>query len=72
MRSVMGLGTAQRNLSAAMLVAVQNFNDQPNVLVMIMLISILGLTLLRVVGGEMGKRMQTSAPDLSSAAGQTI
>jgi len=57
MRSVMGLGTAQRNLAAAMLVAAQNFSDQPNVLVMVMLIAILGLILLMVVGGEMGKRM---------------
>jgi predicted Na+-dependent transporter len=56
MRSVMGLGTAQRNLAAAMLVAAQNFSDNPNVLVMVMLIGILGLVLLMVVGGEMGKR----------------
>lgn len=58
MRSVIGLGTAQRNLAAAMLVAAQNFADDPNVLVMVMLIGILGLILLMVVGGEMGKRSQ--------------
>jgi len=57
MRSVMGLGTAQRNLAAAMLVAAQNFADDPNVLVMVMLIGIIGLVLLMVVGGEMGKRV---------------
>lgn len=57
MRSVMGLGTAQRNLAAAMLVAAQNFSDDPNVLVMVMLIGILGLVLLMVIGGEMGKRV---------------
>ena len=56
MRSVMGLGAAQRNLAAALLVAAQNFSDDPNVLVMVMLIGILGLVLLMVVGGEMGKR----------------
>lgn len=61
-RSVMGLGTAQRNLAAAMLVAAQNFSDKPNVLVMVMLIAILGLILLMVVGGEMGKRMPASDP----------
>ncbi|MCA9952245.1 MAG: bile acid:sodium symporter [Anaerolineales bacterium] len=59
-RSVMGLGTAQRNLSAAMLVTVQNFSDQPNVLVMVMLVAILGLILLMVVGGEMGKRVEVT------------
>ena len=58
MRPVMGLGTAQRNLSAAMLVAAQNFSDDPNVLVMVMLVAILGLILLGVVAGEMGKRSQ--------------
>jgi len=63
MRSVMGLGTAQRNLAAAMLVAAQNLSDQPNVLVMVMLIAILGLILLMVVGGELGKRMPDSATE---------
>jgi len=62
MRSVMGLGTAQRNLAAAMLVAAQNFSDDGNVLVMVMLIGILGLILLMVIGGEMGKRVQTASP----------
>ena len=61
MRSVIGLGTAQRNLSAAMLVAAQNFSDDPNVLVMVMLVAILGLILLMVVGGEMGKRAQAQS-----------
>jgi BASS family bile acid:Na+ symporter len=56
MRPVMGLGTAQRNLSAAMLVAAQNFVKDPNVLIMVMLVAILGLILLGVVAGEMGKR----------------
>ena len=77
MRSVMGLGTAQRNLAAAMLVAAQNFSDNPNVLVMVMLVAILGLTLLMVVGGEMGKRSQTqsdeaapSVDDVNKPAGQ--
>jgi len=76
MRSVMGLGTAQRNLAAAMLVAAQNFSDDANVLVMVMLVAILGLILLMVVGGEMGKRVQgngdgtgTKAPDDQPASG---
>ena len=57
-RPVLGLGTAQRNLAAAMLVAGQNFSDDPNVLVMVMLVLILGIILLIIVGGEMGKRVQ--------------
>jgi BASS family bile acid:Na+ symporter len=35
-RAVLGLGTAQRNLSAALVVAAQNFADDPNVLTMIL------------------------------------
>jgi BASS family bile acid:Na+ symporter len=61
MRSVMGLGTAQRNLSAAMLVAGTNFSDDPNVLIMVMMFAVIGLTLLMFVGGEMGKRAQVEA-----------
>ena len=61
MRSVFGLGTAQRNLAAAMLVAGQNFASDQNVLVMVTLISIFGVSLLLVAGGEMGKRVQAKA-----------
>ena len=69
-RSVMGLGTAQRNLAAAMLVAAQNFSSDPNVLVMVMLVAILGLILLMVVAGEMGKRSQAQAPEAQSTTVQ--
>lgn len=69
MRSVMGLGTAQRNLAAAMLVAAQNFADQPNVLVMVMLVAVIGLILLMVVGGEMGKRMPASTSATHASVG---
>ena len=68
MRSVMGLGTAQRNLAAAMLVATQNFSKDPNVLVMVMLIGILGLIMLGVVSGELGKRVQAAAPPAQADA----
>lgn len=55
-RSVLGLGTAQRNLSAAMVVAAQNFSSDPNVLTMILVAGLVGLVLLMVVGGELGRR----------------
>ncbi len=57
-RSVLGLGTAQRNLSAAFLVAAQNFADDPNVLVMNIVAGMVGLVLLMVIAGELGKRSQ--------------
>ena len=55
-KSVLGLGTAQRNLSAAVLVAGQNFSDDPNVLVMVLVAGIVGLVILGGIGGELGKR----------------
>ena len=59
-RSVMGLGTAQRNLSAAMVVAAQNFSDKPNVLLTVVVAGIIGLVLLMPIAGEFGKRMSSS------------
>jgi len=66
-RSVMGLSAAQRNLSAAILVAAQNFSDGQQVLGMVMVIGVLGLVLLGVVSGEMGKR-STAASDTAAPA----
>lgn len=57
-RSVMGLGTAQRNLGAAMAIAGTNFASQPNVLVMIIVVAVIGLTILMLIGGELGKRVE--------------
>ena len=65
-RSVMGLGTGQRNLSAALVVAAQNFGNDPDVLVMIMVVAIIGLILLMVIGGELGRRDQAEAALLDS------
>ena len=59
-RSVMGLGTAQRNLEAAMAIAGINFASQPNVLVMIIVVAVIGLTLLMVTAGELGKRAEVT------------
>lgn len=60
-RSVMGLGTAQRNISAAVVVAGQNFSDDPNVLVFIIVAGLIGLVILMPIGGELGKRAQVAA-----------
>jgi predicted Na+-dependent transporter len=60
-KSVLGLGTAQRNLSAALVVAGQNFADNPNVLVMIIVAAILGLIILGAISGELGKLSQAPA-----------
>lgn len=44
-----GLGTAQRNTAAAMIIAVQNFSDHPEVLVMITLANTLGIIMLMFI-----------------------
>lgn len=59
-RSVMGLGTAQRNVSAALVVGAQNFSD-PNVLVMLIVGALLMLVVLLPLGGELGRRTALAA-----------
>jgi uncharacterized membrane protein len=54
-RSVLGLGTAQRNLAAALVVATANFDD-PDVMVMVLVLGLLGLVVLMVTAGELGRR----------------
>jgi BASS family bile acid:Na+ symporter len=62
-RSVMGLGTGQRNVSAAVVVAGQNFSDDPDVLVFIIVAALIGLVLLMPIGGELGKRSQAAGEE---------
>jgi predicted Na+-dependent transporter len=49
------LGTAQRNIAAALVVAGSNFSD-PNVLLMCMIGALLMLIVLMLIAGELGKR----------------
>ena len=55
-RSVLGLGTAQRNLSAAIVVAAQNFADDAEVITMVMVVGVIGLVVLFAAAGELGRR----------------
>ncbi|UCD42381.1 MAG: bile acid:sodium symporter [Chloroflexota bacterium] len=55
-RSVMGLGTAQRNISAALVVAAQNFTT--DVITYLLVLAIIGLVVLMPAAGEIGKRMK--------------
>jgi BASS family bile acid:Na+ symporter len=59
-RSVMGLGTAQRNLSAAIVVAAQNFTEG-NTMTFILVASILMLLILLPTAKRLGGRSQASA-----------
>jgi len=53
----MGLGTAQRNVSAALVVGAQNFKD-PDVITILIVGALLMLEVLMLTGGELGKRSQ--------------
>jgi predicted Na+-dependent transporter len=59
-RSVMGLGTGQRNISAALLVASTNFTD-PEVILIVLVGSVVGLAILFVAAGFFGKRTAVAA-----------
>jgi len=59
-KRVLGVGTAQRNLSAALAIAALNFTD-PDVMIMILVVAMVGLTLLIFIGEEMGKRAETAS-----------
>jgi BASS family bile acid:Na+ symporter len=65
-RVVVGLGTAQRNVSAAMLITVQNFAE-PKVLIMVLTGALLMLVINSLVASEFGKRYQAVAPAAESA-----
>jgi bile acid:Na+ symporter, BASS family len=53
----MALGTAQRNIAAALVVAKQNFSD-PRVVVMVVVIAIVGLVLLFPFARWLAKRSE--------------
>ena len=54
--------------SAAVVVAGQNFSDDPNVLVFIIVAALIGLVLLMPIGGELGKRVQVVSEEAPDAA----
>ena len=54
-RKVLTLGTGQRNLAAAFAVASSNFQTNPDVLLQVMDVSILGLAILMVVAAYFGR-----------------
>lgn len=60
-KSVLGLGTAQRNLAAALVVAGQNFTDDPVVITFIIVAGLVGLVILMPLAGEIGKRVEAAS-----------
>jgi predicted Na+-dependent transporter len=60
-KNVMGLGTGQRNISAALVVAGQNFGI--DVITYLMVVAVVGLVVLMPLAGELGKRRRAAAED---------
>ncbi len=54
-RLVLGLGTSQRNIAAALVVANQSFSD-PDVVVMVVVVAIVGLLVLMPLSRKLGRR----------------
>jgi predicted Na+-dependent transporter len=83
-RQVLALGSGQRNLSAAFIIATGSFADQPNVLVFLAAAGLVGMVTLFPTAAEFGKRSRaatpgsdeptasttTSGPDESAVSGQ--
>jgi BASS family bile acid:Na+ symporter len=63
-RSVLGLGTGQRNVAAALLIATQNFPDEPGVVVMLLVSTLAGLVVLLFAA----RRFARPAPGPSTSA----
>lgn len=67
-RSVLSLGTGQRNIAAALLVSTQSFTD-PQVLAMVLVGSTLGLFILLPVAGELGRRAAKTTAAVAGVQG---
>lgn len=63
-KSVMGLGSAQRNIAAALVVAAQNFDS--DVITYLMVVAIIGFIVLFPAAGELGKRSTASSSESQS------
>ncbi len=66
-RGVMALGTAQRNIAAALVVGGQNFKD-PRVIVMVVVVAIVGLLMLMPFARYLAKRPHPASSRSSNAS----
>jgi predicted Na+-dependent transporter len=60
----MALGTAQRNIAAALVVAGQNFND-PRVVVMVVVVAVVGLLMLMPLAKYLAKLSQPASEQVN-------
>ena len=60
-KKVVALGTGQRNFAAAFAIATSNFATNPDVLIEIMDVALIGLIILMLIAGELGRHSITRA-----------
>ena len=74
-KRVLALGTGQRNLSAAFIIATGSFADQPNVLIYLAAAGLVGMLVVFPTAGEFGKRSQATPgsdePTVSTTASES-
>jgi predicted Na+-dependent transporter len=59
-KKVLALGTGTRNFGAAFAVATINFQNDPEVTIEILVMTLIGLAILMPTAGELGKRSKTT------------
>ena len=67
-KKILALGTGQRNLAAAFAVASGNFAANPEVLIEVMDVAVIGFIVLMLIAGEMGRRSVRGAGKSVEAA----
>jgi BASS family bile acid:Na+ symporter len=67
-RSVLGVGTGQRNVAAALVIATQNFPDEPGVVVMLIVVTLAGLVVLVVAARQFARCAPANRSELSGVA----
>jgi BASS family bile acid:Na+ symporter len=60
-KKILGLGTGQRNLAAAFAIASGNFATNPEVLIEVMDVAVVGFLILMLIAGELGRRSARGA-----------
>jgi predicted Na+-dependent transporter len=60
-KKVLALGTGQRNLAAAFAIASSNFSGNPEVLIEVMDVAVIGFIILFLIAGELGRRSTPGA-----------
>jgi len=67
-RAVLGLGTSQRNIAAALVVGSQSFTDA-KVVVMVVVVAIVGLLILFPIAGKLSRKALHESPGATGAGG---